>query len=212
MTGHELVVFECNLDSLVVDERRYPDMDTHFIYDHLKYYCSKFRPLPTVTVSIDHDPPVIIAGHKYFKIARELGHKSIRACVGAGKPNARFEKFLRRQDVQLIDKSTLDREFEESEVMDGCEVFFFESPLSEDAKVAFESKIADFFRTHDSSLLAGRRCHVSPVSYSADSTRAEFTATIPCGESWIRDFLSTCHDIDQNVARIKSLQGRRFGL
>ncbi len=206
-----MLVLECALDALTLDEAVYPDTDQHYIYDHLKYCCSKSSTLPAVTVSVQRIPAVIIAGHKYFRIARELGRKSIRAIVEGGGRSDNLRTFLRRPDVQIIDNASIAQEVEDAVVTEGCQVYFFERPLSDLEKAEFEARIVGFYRTLTSPLLAGRERKVSQVSYSFGDRCAEFTATTPVGdESWYGESLRTCIAFSREVAKIASFQGGRF--
>src|SRR5579863_3024205 len=68
--------------------------DDGFVYEHLKRYCSKFTPLPAITVKLSGGKLIAVRGHKYLSIAVELRRERIRAVL----QGATFED-LRRQGV-----------------------------------------------------------------------------------------------------------------
>jgi hypothetical protein len=205
-----MLVLECGLDALVLDEVAFPDRDRDFVYPHLKYYLSKSQGFPAVMISVDRIPAVITDRHKYFLIARELGLQSIRAVVV--RENFRtMQAFLRRSDVRVLDNARIAQEMAETAIMDADHVFFFEDPLSARAKSEFERKIAGFFRTIESPLLSVSKRKVSAVKFSFADTCAEFNAVTPVGdESWYSSFLRTSIEFSSEVAKICTYQGRRF--
>lgn len=209
-----MLVLECGLDALTLDETAFPDTDRHYIYDHLRYrYAGSANSthLPAVTISVDRMPPVIVGGHKYFRIARELGMESVRAIVTGDEQGNELRAFLRRPDVRIVDNATIVQEMKDTVVSESRHVFFFERPLNSHAKTEFEVRIAGFFRTLNSPLLAGHERRVSHVTYSFGGTCAEFTAVTPVGdECWYADYLRTSVEFSKEVAKIVSYQGGRF--
>src|SRR5438445_1368096 len=97
------VVVECDPKMLRVDEGIYPDVENSYIYDHLKYYCSKFSPLPAATIALRDGLPLVVQGHKYVKIAAELGRKTIRAILTGESNRAEAQRFLGAEGVKILD-------------------------------------------------------------------------------------------------------------
>lgn len=205
-----LLVFECDPKMLRVEERIYPDADASFIYEHLKYYCSKFDPLPAATVALREGQLLVVQGQKYVRIAVELGRKMIRAIMTDANTEE-IQRLVRTDGINVLDWQALRREEEQTSVLDAVHVFFFESGLSEHQKQLFEEKIAGFFHRLQSVLLQGKAIKVSNVVYSHDDRSAEFVATTPAGDPrWFGDFHASCLNFSRSVARMASYQGRRF--
>lgn len=206
-----VLVVKCDPKVLRIDESMYPDVETSYIYDHLKYYCSKFSPLPAATITLHGGSPVVVQGQKYVRIATELGRKSIRAIITGDTNTDEVQSFLRIEAVQILDWQLLRREEEETSVLDAEHVFFFESALSDHQKRTFEESVAGFFHQLQSVLLLGKPRTVTKVVYSHGDCSAEFIATTPAGdESWFGEFYASCLDFSRTVGRIASYQGRRF--
>ena len=74
---------------------RYPDRDERYVFEHLKYACSlpSSFPLPAVVVDIVDGRCVVTTGHKYLRIARELGRSHIR-CFPRNNSSSAEEKIL----------------------------------------------------------------------------------------------------------------------
>jgi hypothetical protein len=154
---------------------------------------------------------VVVGGHKYFTIARELGLHSILAVVADSDLTAEFRQFVARSSVRVVTLETIAREMEESRVLQGHHVFFFDRPLDGPAKREFELRIAGFFWQIDSPLLPSGVRSVSQMSFAFDDTCAEFTALTPVGDpQWYGTFLDACKTFSREVVPIASYQGRRF--
>src|SRR3954469_5616607 len=65
----------------ILIDRSAVERDDGFEYEHLKRYCSKFTPLPAVTVRLGEGRLIAVRGQKYLSIARELGRDRIRAVL-----------------------------------------------------------------------------------------------------------------------------------
>lgn len=207
-----MLCFECRLDLLILDERAHPDLDRSYVYEHLKHYCSKFRPLPAVTISQASIPPVIVEGHKYYRIAQELGHDSIRTVMADRHVHRRLNKFLSSPGIRIIDRAEIDKELWDTRVLDAWHIYFFESPLNDRAKEEFKKQLTGYFELLKSPLLDSRSgARVSEINFPFNDYCAEFKAITPVGdESWYRDYLGTTIDFSKRVAAITSYQGYRF--
>jgi hypothetical protein len=205
------LVLECDPKMLQIDECVYPDLDASYVYDHLKYYCSKFSPLPAVTIALRDASPLIVRGHKFASIASELGRKSIRAIITADIDTDEVRRFLGTDGVNTLDWEMLRKEEEETNVLNAVHVFFFDASLSGRQKCIFEERIAGFFHKLTSVLIGDKPRTISKVIYSHNERCAEFTATTPAGDpSWFGEFHACCLDYSREVAHIASYQGRRF--
>jgi hypothetical protein len=198
--------------SLVREDPRYPDRDTHYIYDHLKYLLSRPRsfPLPAMRVMLDEDGLSVTDGHKYLRIARELGHPKLRAILGSSStPNSELIAQL-PQGVTVIPKGELERELKHPWVND-YHVYFFDEPLTPEAQEKFASRIAGFFETLKSPLLEGIEKRVTHVAFPFGARCAEFQAVIPLGDqSWFPAYLAVARNFSRDVAHISTFQGGTF--
>lgn len=206
-----VLVVECDPKTLRIDDKKFPDRETHYIYEHLKYCLSKSNLLPAATISLDGDSPIVVQGQKYVRISVELGRASIRAIITGEVHMDDVQNFLRREDVRILDWRSIRREEEQMNVVDGYHVFFFEGALSEQQKRIFEETFVGFFNRLQSVLLRNRPKNTPKVSFSHNDYCAECFATTPAGdESWFAEYHSCCLNFSRNVARIASYQGRQF--
>src|SRR5262249_16678982 len=176
---------ECDPRILTINEEKSPDRETEYIYEHLKYCLSKTQLLPAAIITLDCGLPVVTRGHKYVRIAVELGRPSIPAIIVGEVPNDDVQRFLAQEGVRIVDPETIRREEEELSVADGEHVFFFEKPLSVQQKRAFEEEFVGFFTRLDSVLLRNRPRSIPKARFSHEGYCAECFATTPAGdESW----------------------------
>jgi hypothetical protein len=114
----------------VILDRSEVERDDGFIYEHLKRYCSKFTPLPAITVKLSGGKLLAVRGHKYLSIALELHQERIRAVL----QGTTFED-LRRQGVpgvlSVVPQTRLESE-QNTAVIAGWHVFFFKSTPSQE--------------------------------------------------------------------------------
>lgn len=195
-----------------LDQEHHPDRDESHIYDHLKYYCSKLYSLPAITVRLDGDLPVVVRGHKYLGIARDLGHASIRAIVERGSDAGALNALLKKPGVVRLDPDEIDHQARSHPVIDAWHVFFFERPLNEDARRAFENDIIGFFERLESPLLSqSTTARIKHIAYSQAGFCGEFKAFTPVAdERWPGAFFLACALFSVEHANIVSYQGRRF--
>lgn len=204
-------VVECMLDALVLDERAFPDRDRSHVYEHLKYYCSKFRPLPAVTVRADREPAVVVSGHKYYRIAKEAADLSIRAIVRGDGRSDSVRRFLERPDVKVLGWDRIARETDAAPVVCGSQIYYFYDPLPESAKREFDERLAGFFRRLESALLSRDALRVWGVEFGCGDTRAEFMARVPVAdERWYGACRAAALRFDAEIARIWTFQGAQF--
>ncbi len=198
-----ILVIECS-PSLIVDTRDDPDND-RFIYAHLKYYCSKFSPLPAISAMFVDGQFLISRGHKYLRIARELGRSSIRVIVEGGDGMPDIERFLKSEGVQRVDWSEIDQREQAALYSPSWHVFFFVSPLTKRAMQEFVAMIKNIFEGTEGGKI------LSPVAFTKEGQAAEFEALTPHGNhQWSNRFLAACRRFHSEYSTIESYQGRRF--
>lgn len=192
--------------SSIHEDPRFPDVDTHYIYDHLKYLLSKPSPfpLPAVGVRLLEGRLVLTSRHKYLFIARELGAARIRA---------RMQGVLPGQlpaGARPVPPEELEAE-DAIGVVRGHHVYFFERPLTPSARQEFHRSIVGFFERLQSPLLEAAERRVWSCSFPFEGRCAELEATIPVGDqSWMSEYLRVSGEFSRSVARIVSFQGGRF--
>ena len=57
-----IILVEVDTDDILVDKSRFlPDLLERFvIYEHMLHYCSKFSPLPAISIQIENDAAFVI--------------------------------------------------------------------------------------------------------------------------------------------------------
>jgi hypothetical protein len=204
-----LVVLELSPAIVTIDETRFPDPSEGVVFEHLRHYCAKFQPIPAIVVRLTGGKAIVVRGQNYLRIARELGHQSVRAIVDGTPDDPEVASFISRPDVIQLDWKGIDEEERRKPVVRAWHVFFFARPLEETEQKAFESEVAGFFDglTH----LGGAR--VGPVHYFEANTGAEFEALTPVANNrWVPDFRIACEQFDIQRVPIVSYQGTRFRL
>ncbi len=198
--------------SLAREDPQFPDRDTRNIYEHLKYVLSRSSlfPMPAIHVNLEKGRLLVTGGHKYLKIARELGRSQIRAILSSDSAT-KAELIGHLPDgVTVVPNEELDREVK-MPLVRGYHVYFFDEPLSPEAQKLFLSAIVGFFERLDSPLLNETGKRVLHWDFPFDARCAEFEALFPLGDqSWFPAYLATAQDFSRNVARIASFQGARF--
>lgn len=198
--------------SLVLEDKRYPDRDDRYIYDHLKYGLSlpSQFPLPAVHVVLEDQRLLLTEGHKYLAIARELGKRRIRAIISS--ETFTESELIRKlpEGAALIPKRQLEKESSMS-LIRGFHVYFFEKPLSLRAQDLFVSQIVGCFETLESPLLLGIDKRALKYGFPFEALCAKFEAVFPMGDqSWFPRYLSVTQEFSRSVAKIMSFQGARF--
>jgi hypothetical protein len=202
-------VIEASLTDLVVPPSvaRYSDS---YVYEHLKRYCSKFRPLPAIVVTSDGAHLVLTSRYQYVAIARELGEDRIRAAL----QGVTFSD-LRQQGVPgvlgLVSQEELDREIQD-EIIPGWHVLFFKTVPEHEIVTQIEARFRAFLKQSLPEVPAG-----------GDHAEiwANFDATGPCFEirfptpvtdhAWAQAYLSFLTSISRDLAPISTYQGAWFG-
>jgi hypothetical protein len=199
----KMLLVEMPTSAVEVDAARYPDREESFLFPHLLHYCSKFEPLPAITVRMEGKHPVVIRGHKYVEIARRLGRPTIRAVVAAPPDHPEVMALLERADTQRLSWDDIKATEATNPIPYAWHVFFFENRLSADDVLVFRNMVDDLFANVDEN---GVRVH-----YDDDLKLAEFRAKTPVtDESWARVHLAAFSRFSQERVRILSYQGRKF--
>lgn len=193
--------------SSVKIDAAYPDKDVRHIYEHLRHTLSlpSQFPIPAIKIIRSGESFVVVDGHKYLKISRDLGRDRIRAILNGVGAN-----HMLPAGAEVVPRSVLEREVSLPVVRD-FHVYFFSKPLGEYEKNQFSSKVAGFFLSLGSPLLSKKNRKIYSISFPFDGVCAQFEANIPVGDrSWLEDYLRVTRVFSRDVARIVSFQGAHF--
>ena len=183
--------------------------DDGFVYEHLKRYCSKFAPLPAITVNVNNGKFVVVAGHKYASIAQELGHDRIRAIVR----DATFEE-LRKQGVHgllsAVPTTLLEAE-QRIAVVFGWHVFFFKSAPPQAVAAEIDTRFRSFLnRSLPPALGEGIKVSIeSRFDFSGPCLEIRFPTPV-ANVSWAKTYQAFALSLSAEVWPIETYQGRRF--
>lgn len=208
-----ILLIELNPNEVSVEESLFPDKEKNlFIYEHLRYYCSKFYPLPTITVSIYDEGVFVVRGHQYLAIARELKHQRIRAIVDKSSPEKYVQRFLQRSSVVQLNWEIVSKEGSDIFVEYVWFVFFFKKPLNQEEQIFFEKLIVEFFRQIQLPAWAEVPDHkIKNLSYPYSGHCAEFQAYVPIeDEKWYASSRAAIVNFHLKYVPILSFQGQRF--
>jgi hypothetical protein len=190
-------------------DRSEVERDDGFVYSHLKRYCSKFTPLPAITVKVNEGRLVAVRGHKYLSIARELGHDRIRAVL-----QGTTFKELRKQGVRglvsLISNNLLDEE-QRTDVVTGWHIFFFKSKPPPEIAAEIEARFKRFLsESLQSALREGVQVLIeSHFDLSGPCLEIRFPTPV-INQAWASSYHAFISSVSNDVLPIESYQGRRF--
>jgi hypothetical protein len=202
---------------VMLDEARFPDRDANHIYEHLLHWCSLLQPadpLPTINVIVESSGPIVTIGHKYLKIAQQLGRPVIRAAIRTTSPSYDAEataKLLSQPEVKQVDWQTILKS--EELITQKWHVFFFERALQSDEKRDFEKTMPVFFRSMLLSMKPDweKQPIISAVEYNDQLHLAQFQAwTPPWSESTFANLRHVLNLFNHQHVRLVSYQGLRF--
>lgn len=208
-----ITLVEIESDKIVVDESRFLDdvMQSYVVYDHLRYYCSKFSPLPAISVQVESDVAFVVRRHWYLEIAKDLRIPRIRAVI-ENSVDAAVQSFLLQPSVGQIDWQEARKAEEEASIGYSWYVYFFERPLTAEERGVFEVQIVDFFRRLELpgwAELDDER--IRNLSYPQEGLCAEFQAFVPSGdERWYAASLSVINKFHKECVPLVSFQGLRI--
>jgi hypothetical protein len=197
------LVVELPTRMVKIDEDRFADLDHSLILEHLKYYCSKFEPLPAVTLRLIDQQAFVVAGHKYVAAAVALKRPRLRAIVDPASDAEAVSRLLALDDVRRIDLDALEKEEARDPVPLAWHIVFFERPLAPEQRAAFSKAMSE---------LAGSTGGPPPnVAYDESGARAELRMPTPVFDhDWATDLLRALSDFHQTHVPIVSYQGRAF--
>jgi hypothetical protein len=195
--------------SSVREDPSFPDLDTRHIFEHLKYTLSlpcQF-PMPAIKVVRIQNELVVSGGHKYLRIANELGRATIRAIFSSEGSTVTNTLPV---GARIVPREVLEHEVAMPVVRD-FHVYFFDEPLSDDAKKLFLSKIAGFFVDLKTPLFKPSDQRLISWDFPFEGRCAQFEANIPVGDkSWLNEYLRVSREFSRRVVPIVSFQGARF--
>ncbi len=206
-----LLVVDMDPNDVKVDESVFPNKwkDT-FVYEHLRHYCSKFSPLPGISIYVTRKSVTVTDAHQYLSIAKDLGRESITAVVDHTSPKKAVQEFLKRPSVKQLDYQKLRAEEDAAMFSYGLYVFFFERPLNARERQLFEQKIVGYLKEIKLPPRFEGVERIKELNYSYDGQCAEVEAFTSTDERWYGPFRLALMDFHQNVTPIISFQGTKF--
>jgi hypothetical protein len=185
------------------------EADDGYVYEHLKRYCSKFRPLPATAVTLERGRLIVVGRRKYVSIAKDLGEDRIRAVL----QGVTFED-LQNQRVagalSLVSSETLESELRE-EIVPAWHVFFFASVPGPEIVAQIDARLRGFL----SQSLPG----VPGITVDSEISSC-FDVTGPCFEIrfptpvahrlWADSYRACIASISSELSPIETYQGRRL--
>jgi len=189
----------------------YPDRDASYVYEHLKYFLSKYPRLDRgIDIAIQPGgTAIVIREQKILRIAKELGHRTVRAIVSLDSADADVAVFQRRTGASMLDVSALEQE-SNSAVSLEWHVFFFARPLTLAERERFVQDMSRSFEPRASMRFKDVKLTPLTVDFTHDGLSAEFEAWTPVGEAdheWIKAFIERYVKFSETVAPIVSYRG-----
>jgi hypothetical protein len=208
-----ILLVEVNPEEISIDESLFPDeMKDSFVYEHLKYCCSKNSLLPSISIIVSAAKAFVIRGHQYLFIAKELKYPRIRAIIDKASPEKLVREFLQKPKVVKLDWETVRKEEPDTMIGYSWFIFFFERTLTTAEKNSFEEQIVDFFRQLKLPAfveIVDER--VKNLNYPHAGHCAEFQAFVPIAdERWYRSLRSVMIKFHSECIPVFSFQGRKF--
>jgi hypothetical protein len=208
-----ILLVELNTDEVSIDEFVFPNRQKdQFIYEHLRHYCSKFYPLPTIEVRICDEIIVVTRGHFYLSIANEFRHQRIRAVIDRNSQENLIENFLKKSSVVQLDWRMTDQENNDELVSYVWLVIFFDRPLSQGDKNNFEEHVLEFFKRIPLPAWAeAPENRIQNMNYLDSGYCVELQAYIPVeDERWYISSKRVLNEFHLKYVSIASFQGRKF--
>jgi hypothetical protein len=193
----------------VILDRSEVERDDGFVYEHLKRYCSKFTPLPAITVKLSGGKLLAVRGHKYLSIALELHQERIRAVL----QGTTFED-LRRQGVpgvlSVVPQTRLESE-QNTAVIAGWHVFFFKSTPSQEMADRIDARFRGFLNQSLPDALGSSHQVVidSRFDFSGPCFEIKFPTPV-ANQAWANLYHAFISSVSNEVLPIATYQGRRF--
>ncbi|PSB55342.1 hypothetical protein [Chamaesiphon polymorphus] len=208
-----MLLIEVSPYRILSDEIKYPNREKdRFIFEHLKYLCSKLTSLPTLTIQVDSQGAWIKRGHYYLTIAKMLQMPNVKAIVDSSSSNENIECFLETSTANVLDWET--ERLTERDVLHGYVQYllFFQRILSEEEKQEFEEKIVNFFGSLRFPVgMNIPDVRINNLAYPYSGICAEFEAYVPIlDESWYGQSRSVLIDFHLQNVPIVSFQGMKW--
>lgn len=207
------ILVEVDADEILVDESRFQSdlMEPAVIYEHLLYVCSKDSSIPGITIQIENDAAFVIGRHWYLSIARDLKVSRIRAILDKSSDPEAVKRFLQRPSVKQLDWTEVRKTESEVSIEYRWLIFFFERPLTESEKHAFQVQIVAFYRSLKlPSWFKSEKERVMNLRYSHGGSCAEFQAlAMFADESWYPASRVALEKFHREVVPVVSFQGYR---
>jgi hypothetical protein len=193
----------------VVLDRSAVERDDGFVYEHLKRYCSKFAPLPAITVKLAEGRLITVRGHKYLSIALELGHDRIRAVL----QGTTFDE-LRKQGVpgllSAVPNASLESE-QNTAVITGWHIFFFKSTPSSEVAARIEARFRSFLKQSLPAVLGADVEIFIEVRFDFSGPCLELKFSTPVtNQAWADSYRAFVSSVSNEILPIDTYQGRRF--
>jgi hypothetical protein len=196
---------------VTIDEERFPDRDSSFILEHLQRYCSLFDPLPAIGIHVEKDAILVTRGHKYLRVAWNLGRSRIRALVRASSDPDATAALLARPEVRGLNWAEIDAEERANPEVEQWHVYYFERPLDDDEKSRFDREVIGFLRgLYGPGSGRPEQDPVRTVEYDDAAACVQFRVLLPIGdESWYGGYRAAAQRFSGEVVGIVSFQGLR---
>ena len=95
---------ELKPEGIIIDELKFPNKEQDvYIYDHLRYYCSKLNTLPAISIKIIDDVIFASSRSQYLAIAKELNRDRIQAVIDLSSSKEDITKILDKPYVVQLD-------------------------------------------------------------------------------------------------------------
>lgn len=181
----------------------------NFIYEHLRYFCSKFFPIPSIMVKIEHNSILAISRSVYLQIAKDLNLPTIRAVINESSDKDAIDLLAEKKEITLLDYQKL-RDTEHF-VNQSWHVFFFEQKLTQDEKDEFKNLVFEQFKSQSYLSENEKNNAISSFNISHSGKCVEFKGLTPSeNHDWANSFRQKLIDFHSKVAKITSYQGHKF--
>jgi hypothetical protein len=203
-------LIEIDLNKIILNHQyEESHSEANFIYDDLCYFCSKFSPLPTITIEIKSDFIFVKSGYVYIRIAKELKRSIIRAVISDDSDKLRVIELEQLGEIKFLNwKEIRD---EETAIGFAFHVFFFEKDLSSNEEILFRKMVYKHFEFQEYLSETERANAVNSFAYSKSDQCVEFSGLTPIDNTeFANRFLQRLVNFHSSVVKIRSYQGRKF--
>lgn len=208
-----VLLVEVNPKDVFIDESVFPnEQKQYYIYEHLKYYCSKLETLPTIVIRIVSDKAIVVRNHYYLHIAKELNHSYIRAIIDNNSLKDAVDKFLSNPFVSKLDLEFIRKQEQDILIAYNWYICYFERVLNLKEKTVFEEDVVHFFsKLQLPAFVKTVEERYKNLVYSHSGVCVEFQALTPLvDERWFSTFRSIMKNFHFQHVPILSFQGAKF--